>query len=120
MLHCLRAAPSYPCQNIPSYTGMAGMMTTRCRAAQMGYNLLYGLWKYAWDADCELFLKILEGETKEDVYVQQVQLQVPILNCLPACLPVFLPAGMTGLPPNGVQHWPVTSEDPAPGSDLAC
>ena len=69
---------------------MAGMMTTRCGAAQMGYNLLYGLWKYAWDADCELFLKILEGETKEDVYVQQVQLQVPILNCLPACLPACL------------------------------
>ena len=27
---------------------------------QMGYNFLYGLWKYQWDADCELFLKILQ------------------------------------------------------------
>lgn len=45
---------------------------------QMGYNLLYGLWKYSWDADCELFLKILQGEIAEDVYVQQIQLQVGI------------------------------------------
>ena len=44
--------------------------------AQMGYNLLYGLWKYAWDADCELFLRIMQGEMKEDVYYQQIQLQV--------------------------------------------
>ena len=44
--------------------------------AQMGYNLLHGLWKYSWDADCELFLKILQGEMKEDVYLQQIQLQV--------------------------------------------
>jgi hypothetical protein len=43
----------------------------------MGYNLLYGLWKYAWDADCELFLRIMQGEMKEDVYYQQIQLQVP-------------------------------------------
>lgn len=26
---------------------------------QSGYNFLYGLWKYQWDADCELFLRIL-------------------------------------------------------------
>ena len=43
---------------------------------QAGYNLLYGCWKYSWDADCELFLKILRGEVKEDVYVEQIQLQV--------------------------------------------
>lgn len=43
---------------------------------QTGYNLLYGCWKYSWDADCELFLKILRGEVKEDVYVEQIQLQV--------------------------------------------
>ena len=43
---------------------------------QGGYNLLFGLWKYAWDADCELFLKILKGELKEGVYIQQAQLQV--------------------------------------------
>ncbi|KAK9824582.1 hypothetical protein WJX72_011489 [[Myrmecia] bisecta] len=42
---------------------------------EMGYNLLYGLWKYKFDADCELFLKILKGEVKEDVYLSQVQLQ---------------------------------------------
>lgn len=42
---------------------------------QTGYNLLYGCWKYSWDADCELFLKILRGEVKEEVYVEQIQLQ---------------------------------------------
>lgn len=26
---------------------------------QLAYSFLYGLWKYQWDADCELFLKIL-------------------------------------------------------------
>jgi len=52
---------------------------------QMGYNFLYGLWKYSWDADCELFLKILEEEIKEDVYTQQIQLQVCIiLICSPS------------------------------------
>ena len=44
----------------------------------MGYNFLYGLWKYSWDADCELFLRILEEKIKEDVYTQQIQLQVCI------------------------------------------
>ncbi len=50
---------------------------------QTGYNLLYGCWKYSWDADCELFLKILRGEVKEDVYVEQIQLQV--LNSAAGC-----------------------------------
>ena len=27
--------------------------------SQAAYSFLYGLWKYQWDADCELFLKIL-------------------------------------------------------------
>lgn len=42
----------------------------------MGYNFLYGLWKYSWDADCDLFLRILKGEVKEDVYLEQINLQV--------------------------------------------
>eukprot|EP00884_Botryococcus_braunii_P012883 jgi/Botrbrau1/21596/Bobra.43_1s0006.1 len=42
---------------------------------EMGYNFLYGLWKYSWDADCDLFLRILKGEVKEDVYLEQIQLQ---------------------------------------------
>ena len=50
------------------------------KLAQMGYNFLYGLWKYSWDADCELFLKILQEETKEDVYTQQIQLQASSFN----------------------------------------
>ncbi|CAL8464737.1 g4272 [Coccomyxa elongata] len=51
---------------------------------EMGYNLLYGLWKYAWDADCELFLRILQGEMKEEVYYQQIQLQEDLENNLAA------------------------------------
>jgi hypothetical protein len=46
-----------------------------CACAQAGYNLLHGLWKYSWDADCELFLKILQGQVREDVYFQQTDLQ---------------------------------------------
>jgi hypothetical protein len=42
---------------------------------EMGYNFLYGLWAFKWDADCELFLRILTGETPEDVYIAQVRLQ---------------------------------------------
>ena len=43
---------------------------------QTGYNLLYSVWKYGFDADCSLFLKILKGDIKEDVYLQQINLQV--------------------------------------------
>ena len=42
---------------------------------QMGYNLLYSVWKYSFDADCNLFLKVLKGDIKEEVYLQQITLQ---------------------------------------------
>jgi hypothetical protein len=42
---------------------------------ELGYNFLYGLWLYQWDADCELFLKILTGEIREEVYIAQSRLQ---------------------------------------------
>jgi hypothetical protein len=42
---------------------------------QVAYSLLYGLFRYQWDADCELFLKVLQGEVKEDVYLAQLYLQ---------------------------------------------
>ncbi|KAK9789016.1 hypothetical protein WJX73_007749 [Symbiochloris irregularis] len=42
---------------------------------ETGYNLVYWLWKYSFDADCDLFLKILRGEVREDVYVSQKTLQ---------------------------------------------
>ena len=45
---------------------------------QAAYNLLYGVWKYKWDADCELFLRILSNEVREDVYIAQVTLQVGV------------------------------------------
>jgi len=42
---------------------------------QLGYNFLFSLWKYQWDADCELFLKVLAGELQEEVYLAQINLQ---------------------------------------------
>lgn len=42
---------------------------------QLGYNFLFSLWKYQWDADCELFLKVLTGELHEEVYLAQINLQ---------------------------------------------
>lgn len=47
---------------------------------QMGYNLLYGLYKSSYDADCSLFLGVLRGDVKEDVYIQTAQLQVVLLQ----------------------------------------
>jgi hypothetical protein len=44
----------------------------------MGYNFLYGLWRYKWDADCELFLKVLMGDIREEVYIAQNKLQLDI------------------------------------------
>jgi hypothetical protein len=46
----------------------------------MGYNFLYGVWKYSWDSDCDLFLKIMEEEIKEDVYTQQIALQAQTIS----------------------------------------
>lgn len=45
---------------------------------QLGYNFLYSLWRYQWDADCELFLKVLTGDIKEEVYVAQNNLQIDL------------------------------------------
>ena len=47
---------------------------------QTGYNLIYWLWKYDFDADCDLFLKILKGDVREDVYTAQRDLQVSDLS----------------------------------------
>ena len=49
-------------------------MLLPCQLMQLGYNFLYGLWLYQWDADCELFLKILVGEIREEVYLAQTRL----------------------------------------------
>lgn len=54
----------------------AGCSRTQTAMLQAAYNLLYGVWKYKWDADCELFLRILSNEVREDVYIAQVNLQV--------------------------------------------
>uniref|UniRef100_A0A7S3G9G2 Translin-associated factor X-interacting protein 1 N-terminal domain-containing protein n=1 Tax=Palpitomonas bilix TaxID=652834 RepID=A0A7S3G9G2_9EUKA len=51
--------------------GRFGMQTM---VADWGYNMLYALKKYSYDADCELFLKILIGELDEDVYIEQMSM----------------------------------------------
>ena len=43
--------------------------------ATEGYNFVYSLQKYSYDADCELFLKVLTGEVMEEVYLEQLELQ---------------------------------------------
>jgi regulator of replication initiation timing len=42
---------------------------------ELGYNFLYSLWKYSWDTDCDLFLKVLLGDMKEDVFLSQIGMQ---------------------------------------------
>jgi len=65
---------------------------------QMGYNLLYSVWKYSFDADCSLFLKILKGDIKEDVYLQQINLQV-------CATPLPPPASTFRVPPYHAVTW---------------
>ena len=65
------------CSTVPAVSSRsesACVMRAR-RLVQMGYNLLYSVWKYSFDADCNLFLKILKGDIKEEVYLQQITLQ---------------------------------------------
>ena len=42
--------------------------------AEWGYNLINALKKYSYDADCELFLKFLQGEIGEEVYRDQMRM----------------------------------------------
>ena len=42
---------------------------------ELGYNFIYSLQRYDYDADCELFLKILMGQVREEVYFEQLVLQ---------------------------------------------
>ena len=39
---------------------------------EYGYNVLHALKRYSYDADCELFLKVLVGELGEEVYHEQM------------------------------------------------
>jgi len=45
---------------------------------ELGYNFIYSLQKYDYDADCEMFLKVFSGEVREEVYYEQIQLQAEI------------------------------------------
>ena len=42
--------------------------------AEWGYNILFGLEKFIWDADLELFLLCLTGAVSEEVYDDQMHL----------------------------------------------
>jgi len=38
------------------------------------YNMWFSLKDYAWDADCDLFFRILQGKMDEEVYIDQMEL----------------------------------------------
>jgi len=48
--------------------GMQGVI------AEWGYNIMDALRRFSFDADCELFLEILEGNISEDAYYEQLKL----------------------------------------------
>ena len=61
------AAMASCCLLILLFDGLRHWPSSWCCAAvrlQMGYNLLYGLQKASYDADCSLFLNILKEEVK--------------------------------------------------------
>merc|ERR1712233_281726 len=50
------------------------------RVVETGYSMLSALERYRYDADCELFLTILNGELSEDVYRDQNKFLNNLLN----------------------------------------
>lgn len=56
------------------YKYLKGRFGMQTMVADWGYNMLYALKKYSYDADCELFLKILIGELDEEVYQEQMNM----------------------------------------------
>lgn len=62
--------------DLPTYLGvfMKAEYGVDSMIPEMGYNFLAGLYKYQYDADCELFLKIVSGEVGEEVYWDQIKL----------------------------------------------
>jgi len=57
-------ASCYSLSSILEAAVMGKLIIFCCRVLQMGYNLLYGLQKASYDADCSLFLNILKEEVK--------------------------------------------------------
>ncbi len=49
---------------------------------QVAYNLVYCLGQHAYDADCNLFLRILSGDVEEGVRGEQATLEQEVLRCL--------------------------------------
>ena len=54
------------------YTFLKGRFGVPTAIAEFGYNLMDGVKRYAYDADCELFHRIITGELCEDAYEEQI------------------------------------------------
>jgi regulator of replication initiation timing len=65
-------APPFPDFVHASFRKKVGIQKA---VVEVGYNFLYSLWKYSWDTDCDLFLKVLLGDMKEDVFLSQIGMQ---------------------------------------------
>ena len=67
--------------------------------AEWGYNMLDSLERYRWDADCELFLKILLGEVVEEAYYDQQLLMATLTNLFQALEIIRAERRVTNLTP---------------------
>jgi Ca2+-binding EF-hand superfamily protein len=55
------------------YSYLRGRFGVPTAIAEYAYNLMDALKRYAYDADCELFAKIINGEICEEAYADQVK-----------------------------------------------
>ncbi|XRA97756.1 translin-associated factor X-interacting 1 [Pycnococcus provasolii] len=62
--------------SLEEFTGifLQKRMGIQSAVVEIGYNFIHALQKHAYDADCELFLKILQGEIREEVYSAQIKM----------------------------------------------
>ncbi|KAK3273618.1 hypothetical protein CYMTET_18149 [Cymbomonas tetramitiformis] len=71
-----RVKNAKPFTELPTYlyTFLQKKYGVEAFVLEAGYNLLRSVHKYSYDADCEMFLKILTGEVHEDVLKDQMKL----------------------------------------------
>ena len=50
------------------------------QVTENAYNMWFSLRDYSWDADCDLFLRILQGKMDEEVYIDQMKLLNDLLQ----------------------------------------
>eukprot|EP00854_Cymbomonas_tetramitiformis_P010900 gene10900-12897_t len=77
--------------DVPKFLRTTSKVRNRMMAKRDTEKLVKEIWqeknkadagKYSYDADCELFLKVLTGEVNEDVYQDQVTLQKTISDLM--------------------------------------